>query len=72
MNFIVIGEMVEKISDKLKDASEKEINWYKIKSFRNILAHNYFGVDAEEVWQIIHNNLPKLEMQLKELTKSFI
>jgi uncharacterized protein with HEPN domain len=69
MNFIVIGEMVEKISDELKNATENEIDWYKIKSFRNILAHNYFGVDAEEVWQIIHNNLPKLEVQLKELTK---
>ena len=67
MNFIVIGEMVEKLSNELKDASEKETDWYKIKGFRNILAHNYFGVDAEEVWQIIHNSLPKLEMQLKDL-----
>jgi len=31
------------------------------------LAHNYFGVDAEEVWQIINNSLLKLETQLKEL-----
>jgi uncharacterized protein with HEPN domain len=37
----------------------------KIKGFRNILAHNYFGVDAEEIWQIIHKSLPKVEMQLK-------
>ena len=69
MNFIVVGEMVEKLSDELKDISENEINWHKIKNFRNILAHNYFGVDAEEVWQIIHNNLPKLEIQLKKLVK---
>jgi uncharacterized protein with HEPN domain len=68
MNFIIIGEMVEKLSDELKDATENEVNWFKIKGFRNILAHNYFGVDAEEVWQIIHNNLPNLETQLKELT----
>jgi len=68
MNFIVIGEMVEKLSDDLIDATENEINWFKIKGFRNILAHNYFGVDAEEVWQIIHTNLPNLETQLKELT----
>lgn len=31
--------------------------------------NNYFGVDAEEVWQIIHDNLPELETQLKKLTK---
>jgi uncharacterized protein with HEPN domain len=38
-------------------------------SIGNIMAHNYFGVDAEEVWQIIHNNLPKLEIQLQKLIK---
>ena len=69
MNFIVIGEMVEKLSSELKDLSENEIDWHKIKGFRNILAHNYFGINVEKVWQIIHNDLPKLEMQLKELTK---
>jgi len=67
MNFIIIGEMVEKLSEELKDATNNEIDWLRIKDFRNILAHNYFGVDAEEVWQIIHNSLPKLETLLKEL-----
>ena len=67
MNFIVIGEMVEKLSDELITASNTEIDWLKVKGFRNILAHNYFGVDAEEVWQIIHNSLPKLETQIKKL-----
>ena len=61
MNFIVIAEMVEKISDELKNDTKNEINWWKIKDFRNILAHNYFGVDAEEVWQIIKKSLPILE-----------
>ncbi len=67
MNFIVIGEMVEKLSDELLDATRHEIDWFKIKGFRNILAHNYFGIDAEEVWQIIHHKLPELEVQLNAL-----
>ena len=49
MNFIVIGEMVEKLSDDFISATGEEINWTKVKSFRNIIAHNYFGIDAEEV-----------------------
>ena len=53
MNFIIIGEMVEKLSVELIDVSNNEIDWFKIKGFRNILAHNYFGVDAEEVWLIL-------------------
>jgi len=67
MNFIVIGEMVGKLSDELIENTKDKIDWFKIRSFRNILAHNYFGIDAEEVWQIIHDNLLKLEEQLKEL-----
>ena len=69
MNFIVLGEMVEKLSEELIDASNEKIDWYEIKGFRNILAHNYFGVDAEEVWQIIHNSLLELETQLKRMTE---
>jgi uncharacterized protein with HEPN domain len=69
MNFIIIGEMVEKLSDELMDNSKNEIDWFKIKGFRNILAHNYFGVDAEEVWQIIHNSLPELANQLRRWVK---
>ena len=59
MNFVVIGEMVDKISDELK-SNHPEIEWIKIKGFRNIVAHDYFGIDAEEVWQIIRNKIPAL------------
>ena len=67
MNFIVIGEMVEKLSEELIEASNNDIDWFKIKGFRNILAHNYFGIDAEEVWQIIQNRLPDLEIKVKKM-----
>jgi len=63
MNFVVIGEMVDKISDELK-SKHPEIEWIKIKGFRNIVAHDYFGIDAEEVWQIIRNKIPALKSDL--------
>ncbi|MBK7870098.1 MAG: DUF86 domain-containing protein [Saprospiraceae bacterium] len=59
MNFVVIGETVVKLKEDLK-ASNPQIPWANIKGFRNIIAHDYFGVDAEEVWQIIQNNIPDL------------
>lgn len=67
MSFIVIGEMALKISDDLKDKTSGDINWLRINGFRNILAHNYFGIDADEVWQIIHQHLSVLEVKLKAL-----
>jgi uncharacterized protein with HEPN domain len=67
MNFIVIGEMVDKLSEELKTNTSDKLDWFKIKGFRNILAHNYFGVDAEEVWQIIQGSLPQLRAKLEEM-----
>lgn len=66
MNFIVIGEMAGKLSDDFK-ISNTEIEWWKIKGLRNIVVHDYFGVDAEEIWQIIKNWLPKLKSYINNL-----
>ena len=66
MNFVVIGEMVDKISDEFKK-SHSNIEWIKIKGFRNIVAHDYFGIDAEEVWQIIKNKVPSLRIEITTL-----
>lgn len=68
MNFILIGEMVSKLSDQFKNENQ-EIEWWKIKGLRNIISHNYFGVDAEEVWQIMNTKLPELKLFIKEKIK---
>ena len=69
MNFIVIGEMVEKLSNELLTETQNQIDWLKVKGFRNIIAHKYFGIDAEEVWQIIQGSLVKLKESLIKLTE---
>jgi uncharacterized protein with HEPN domain len=66
MNFVVIGEMVEKLSEDFK-RKHNQIEWIKIKGFRNIVAHDYFGIDAEEVWQIIKNKIPDLKIAIGQL-----
>jgi len=66
MNFVVIGEMIDKLSDEFKK-EHPEIEWIKIKGFRNIVAHDYFGIDAEEVWQIIKTKIPTLKSDIKLL-----
>jgi len=68
MNFVIIGEMVARLSDEILE-KYYQIEWYKIRGFRNIIAHNYFGIDAEEVWEIIHSHLPKLQFDLNKILK---
>ncbi len=66
MNFVVIGEMINKLSDEFKN-THPEIEWIKIKGFRNVVAHDYFGIDAEEVWQIIIYKIPSLKADIQLL-----
>ena len=66
MNFVIIGESVSRLSDDFINIYP-EINWYKIKGLRNIIAHDYFGIDAEEIWQIIMNDIPVLVNDLKAI-----
>jgi uncharacterized protein with HEPN domain len=70
MNFVVIGEMVDKLSESYK-RNHTSIEWIKIKGFRNIVAHDYFGIDAEEVWQIIKNKIPSLKSEIQRLIDHF-
>ena len=66
MNFMVIGEEVGKLTDEIK-ARNEHINWQKIYTLRNIIAHHYFGINVDIVWEIISKDLPKLNDNLKKL-----
>ena len=66
MNFVVIGEMANKLSDRFKE-EHMEIEWRRIGDLRNIIAHDYFGIDDKEVWQIIMNKLPELKKYIEKL-----
>jgi uncharacterized protein with HEPN domain len=57
--FEIIGEAVGKLPTDVKDGYP-DIPWQDIKDFRNLLAHEYFGVDLEIVWNTVHNDLPRL------------
>ena len=51
-------------------ASASEIEWRKIVAFRNILAHEYFGVSLPLVWDIVQNKLDPLESSCQKLLKN--
>jgi len=66
MNFIVIGEEAGKLSENIK-AKNTQINWQRIYDLRNIIAHHYFGINVDLVWQIIRQDLPILKADLDKL-----
>ncbi len=65
-------EIIERASNNLPaEFKEKysEIPWVEIKDFRNILIHQYFRIDPEEVWTIAHTDLDDLYSFLMRLCK---
>jgi len=62
----IIGEACKKINPDFK-SKYPEVAWKEMAGTRDVIIHNYTGVDYGIVWQIIENEIPELEFQLKNI-----
>ena len=65
-NFEIIGEAASKIPQDIRE-KYPFISWRKIADFRNVLAHEYFGIDYEIMWEIIKDKLPVLQGEIQNV-----
>ncbi|MDQ2808966.1 MAG: DUF86 domain-containing protein [Chloroflexota bacterium] len=73
-NLQILSESTQRLSPALK-AAHPDVDWRRIAGFRNILVHDYLGINHLRVWDVIEQNLPDLQgkitmilQQLKETT----
>lgn len=66
-NFEIIGEAATHVADEVKSRNAA-IPWDKMKAMRNIMIHEYFGVDLETVWKTIKDALPELKREIGKLS----
>ena len=65
-NLEIIGEAANRLPDEFKD-EHCEIEWHKVVGLRNRIIHDYFGIDLEIIWQILHRDLPSLQVSIRRL-----
>lgn len=62
----IIGEASNRLSESILHKFDK-IGWQEIIGLRNLLIHEYFGVDIKIIWQIIKNDLHKLSTEIDKI-----
>ncbi len=68
-NFEIIGEAANRIDPDFRTL-HPEIEWKRIRGFRNRIVHDYFGIDYEIVWTIVENDIEELIDQIEKLIKA--
>ena len=67
-NFEVIGEATKRLSPDFRD-QYPAIAWKQMAGFRDVIIHDYMGLEMEQIWATIETALPILKKQLLEILK---
>ncbi|MCJ7723672.1 MAG: DUF86 domain-containing protein [Anaerolineales bacterium] len=65
-NLQTMAEASQRVSET-RQAAHPEVEWFKIAGFRNILAHDYLGVDMDKVWEVVEHDLPPLKTAVENM-----
>jgi uncharacterized protein with HEPN domain len=65
----IIGEATKRLSEDLR-SQHAEVPWRRVAGLRDVLIHDYMGVDLAAVWVITQENLPALKRQVQSILRS--
>ena len=68
-NLHTITETTQRLSAELK-ASHSSIDWATLSAFRNVLVHDYLGIDIELVWTVVSQDIPEFKDQVSRILKA--
>ena len=70
-NLQTLAESTQRLSDDIK-AKRNDIDWRRISGFRNVVVHDYLGVDIELIWDIVETELPALRSAVDEMLNQLV
>ena len=59
-NLHTLSESTQRLSDALKE-QHPEVDWASIAAFRNVVVHDYLGIDLPRIWDVVERDLPSLK-----------
>jgi uncharacterized protein with HEPN domain len=62
----IVGEATKHISKELREL-HGGVPWRRIAGLRDVLIHDYMGIDIDAVWQITQKEIPELESYIKDI-----
>ncbi len=65
LHFVIIGEAIINVDNEI--LKQNNYAWYKVKAFRNLIAHQYHIITMKMVWGIIVNDLPELKKVIENI-----
>lgn len=67
----IIGEASKKISQEIQ-SNYPQIPWRSMAGTRDVLIHDYFGIDKEVIWKTITTDIPPLKLEIESALKDFV
>jgi len=64
-----LAESSQRLSTRLRER-HREVPWAAIAGFRNVLVHDYLGLNLERVWSVVERDLPPLRAAVEEMLKA--
>jgi uncharacterized protein with HEPN domain len=68
-NLELLGEAAKQIPEEMRE-KHPEIPWRRLAGLRDVLAHAYFSLEEDTLWQVIAESMPALHRQLNDLPAS--
>jgi len=68
-NLEIIGEAAKRIPDTVRQVYPA-IEWKRISGMRDVLIHDYLGVDMKRVWNVLKNRIPELRNEIEVILKN--
>ena len=65
LQFVIIGEAIIHVENEL--LNKYDYPWYKVRSFRNMIAYEYFNIKLKAVWLIVETDIPQLKILIKSI-----